>query len=78
MILKTGFYDRYVEEKLIAKIQESEAKAVTGAVAMEERLITKIQESETRVTTMVGNALSQLKLELINEKLETRLQEKEK
>ncbi|PUU81693.1 hypothetical protein B9Z19DRAFT_1062406 [Tuber borchii] len=44
VMLKLVFYERYMEEKLIARIQESETKSVS----MEERLITKIQESEAR------------------------------
>ncbi|KAG0125680.1 hypothetical protein HOY82DRAFT_672981 [Tuber indicum] len=74
LMMKIVFYDRHVEEKLIGKIQESEAKVV----AIEGRLTDKIQESESRITTMVTNALAQLKLELINEGLEKRLHEKGK
>jgi len=54
-------------------IGESEAKGISASVTMEQRLVAKIQESETRVTTMVANALKQLKLELIVEKQEKRL-----
>lgn len=56
------FYDGYVEEKLLVKIQEYKGKAVMR----EERLVTKIQQLEMRVTTIVENTFFQLKLELIN------------
>jgi len=62
VILQIVFYDGYVEEKLLAKIQEYKGKAVMR----EERLVTKIQQLEMRVTTIVENAFFQLKLELIN------------
>ena len=62
MILQIVFYDGYVEEKLLVKIQEYKGKAVMR----EERLVTKIQQLEMRVTTIVENTFFQLKLELIN------------
>jgi len=62
MILQIVSHDWHVEEKQLAKIQESEGKAVI----MEERQVMKIQQLEIRVTTMVENAFFQLKLGLIN------------
>jgi len=62
VILQIVFYDGYVEEKLLVKIQEYKGKAVMR----EERLVTKIQQLEMRVTTIVENTFFQLKLELIN------------
>ncbi|KAG0640301.1 hypothetical protein HOY80DRAFT_959479 [Tuber brumale] len=50
---KMLFYDKYVEEKLLKKIEDSESK-----------LGTMIHDSEKRITKMVEDALSKFKLEL--------------
>ena len=52
-MLKTLFYDKYTEEQLVKKIEGSESK-----------LRAMMCDSENTLTKMVGESLSQFKLEL--------------